>query len=107
MTELPLFAHPARARTSDPDTSQEAADSLTPQTVGARCQELYNLIAAHPRAGLTVHDLVAITGYDRGNTARRITDLRQAGWIRDTGVRRLGPSGRRSIVWAATRGAAA
>jgi MarR family len=107
VTELPLFAHPARARTSDPDTSQEAADSLTAQTVGARCQELYNLIVAHPRAGLTVHDLVAITGYDRGNTARRITDLRQAGLIVDSGRRRRHANGRKSIVWTAVERPAA
>jgi hypothetical protein len=104
VTELPLFAHPARVRSSDPDTSQEAADSLDPRALGARCQELFHLIDHY--GGLTTHQLVAITGYDRGNTARRITDLRQAGWIVDSGRRALGPTGRRSIVWVPVQGAA-
>lgn len=97
MTELPLFAHPARVRSTDPDTSQAAAESLDPRALGARCQELYELIWHH--GGLATHQLVAITGYDRGNTARRITDLKQAGWIKDSGRRAIGPTGRRSIIW--------
>jgi hypothetical protein len=104
VTELPLFAHPARVRSSDPDTSQEAAASLPPQALGARCQELYALIEHH--GGLTTHQLVTLTGHDRGNTARRITDLVQAGWVRDSGLRRRGPTGRRSIVWIPVQGAA-
>jgi MarR family len=96
---------PPRVRNTDPDTSSEAAESLGERALGARCQELYELIANF-QAGLTVHDLVAITGYDRGNTARRITDLKQAGWIHDSGIRRRGPTGRRSIVWIATEAAA-
>lgn len=88
---------PPRVRNTDPHTSQEAAASLNERQLGARCQELYELIEHY--GGLTTHQLVALTGYDRGNTARRITDLTQAGWIRDSGRRRTGPSGRRSIIW--------
>jgi MarR family len=111
VTELDLFGDPIprtgtagldppRVRNTDPDTSAEAAESLGERALGARCQELYELIA-NIRAGLTVHDLVQITGYDRGNTARRITDLKQAGWITDSGRRRRSITGRRSIVWIA------
>jgi hypothetical protein len=96
---------PPRVRNTDPHTSSEAAESLGERSVGARCQELYALI--HHYGGLTTHQLVALTGHDRGNTARRITDLHQAGWIKDSGVRRLGPTGRRSIVWEPVQSGAA
>jgi CRP-like cAMP-binding protein len=102
VTELPLFAEPARARTTDPDTSQAAADSLTPMGVESRCRELYTLIAGFPRSGLTCADLVKITNYDRGNTSRRLTDLKHTGWIRDSGRRRPGPTGQPNIVWVVT-----
>ena len=116
MIELDLFGDPIaregyakpdppRVRNTDPDTSAEAAASLGERALGARCQELYELIANF-KAGLTVHDLVAITGYDRGNTARRITDLKQAGWITDSGLRRRSVTGRKSIVWTAIEAAA-
>ena len=112
MTDVDLFGDPIprtgaagldppRVRNTDPDTSAEAAESLSERSLGARCQELYELIANF-RNGLTTHDLVNITGYDRGNTARRITDLKQAGWIRDSGRRRRSTTGRKSIVWTAT-----
>jgi hypothetical protein len=115
VTDLDLFGDPIgrtgragldppRVRNTDPDTSTEAAKSLAEQSVGARCQELFALIEHH--GGLTTHQLVALTGYDRGNTARRITDLTQAGWIVDSGQRRRGPTGRRSIVWVPVQGAA-
>jgi hypothetical protein len=97
VTELPLFAEPARVRSSDPDTSQEAAASLSEATIKQSCQQIYNLIVHY--GGLTTFQIVEATGLDRGNTARRITDLRQAGWIRDSGDRLTGPTGRRSIVW--------
>jgi hypothetical protein len=111
VTDLDLFGDPIprvgaagldppRVRNTDPDTSTEAAESLSERALGARCQELYELIATF-QAGLTTHDLVGITGYDRGNTARRITDLKQAGWIVDSGRRRRSTTGRRSIVWTA------
>jgi hypothetical protein len=94
---------PPRVRNTDPDTSQDAAESLGERALGARCQELFALIEHY--GGLTTHQLVNLTGYDRGNTARRITDLRQAGWIRDSGDRLTGPTGRHSIVWVPVQGA--
>lgn len=118
MTDLDLFGDPIpptrtgaagldppRVRNTDPDTSAEAAASLNERALGGLLEEYYELIVHH--GGLTTSQIVQITGHDRGNTARRITDLAQAGWIHDSGMRRLGPTGRRSIVWVPVEGDAA
>lgn len=115
MTDVDLFGDPLpvreghhrpdppRVRNTDPDTSQQAAESLGERALGARCQEVFALIEHY--GGLTTHQIVQLSKdlpkgpWDRGNTARRITDLTQAGWIKDSGRRSIGPTGRRGIVW--------
>ena len=98
MTDLDLFGDPIpregyakpdppRVRNTDPATSHQAADSLGERALGARCQQVYAFIEHY--GGLTTHQVVQLSHdepdgpWDRGNTARRITDLRQAGWIHD------------------------
>jgi hypothetical protein len=98
MNQPTLFDQP-KVRHTDPPTSRDAADSLDRQAVGKRCAELLKLVRHAGTYGRTVAELVAVTGYDRGNTARRVTDLAQAGKVYDSGKTRPGPSGRQSIVW--------
>lgn len=104
MTSDPYWFDPDRptVRDADPDTSAAAARSITPSARGKACEDAYQHIWAAWPDGLTVAELVQRTGWDRGNTARRITDLRQAGRIRNSGRVRRGPSGRDGIVWTAT-----
>jgi hypothetical protein len=99
------YAPHEHVRTTDPDTSHEAAWSVTDATVvQARVVAIYE---AHP-AGLTDEELVAAYARDwpgtrslesRASPRKRRSDLARAGVLIDTGERRTLTSGRRGIVW--------
>lgn len=50
----------------------------------------------------TVDEVCALAGYPRYSLQPRFTELRKAGAIRDTGLRRRNTSGANAIVWRAT-----
>lgn len=89
------------ARPTDPGTSWAAARSLDPVKVGEQVARAVEVVAAAACEGATCADVVAATGADRGCTARRLTDARDAGLIVDSGQRRRAPSGRWQVVWIA------
>lgn len=89
------------ARATDPDTSVDAAASMTLSVRNVECQRAFDVIAGAGEYGATVPEIIAQTHNDRGNTSRRVTDLCRAGRIVDSGRRRLGTSGRSCIVWVA------
>jgi len=108
MTDLFAYKPPqppqeAHARASDPDTSHEAAESLSP-----RLRQLQGLVldyAASQPDGFTDVDLNR--HFDtHGSTYRtRRSELVAKGYVRDTGERRAyGPdgSGRRHVIWQIT-----
>lgn len=87
----------AFARQSDPDTAQDAARSLTGQltTLEKLClQEIEK-----SSAGLTSHEIAQLTGLHLVTVSPRLRPLSDKGRIADSGVRRVGSSGRASIVW--------
>jgi hypothetical protein len=95
-----LFAY-TRSRATDPDTSVEAAESISP-----RLRELQKRVlafAARTPDGFTDRDLEAAMG-DSGSTWRtRRSELTERGLIRDSGERRTyPPKGRRHIIWQIT-----
>lgn len=98
------FAGPS-ARASDPDTSVLAADADEPTRrfrTGMAVEVLHDIGAAGER-GCTVDEVCELhPTWDRGVLARRVTDLRQAGLVVDSGRRR--PTRRQcpAIVWRAT-----
>jgi DNA-binding MarR family transcriptional regulator len=93
----PVIAGPLRsvglARSTDPETSREAADRMDPSGQHRVLLEAFerigpaNLSVIAPAAGLTEHQV-----------SRRLSELEAAGYIRWTGETALGPSGRRQRV---------
>ena len=96
-TQPSLFDVPAvgAARRADPETSKEAAQSVT-----ATALESLVMRWLHKRpSGLTTHELAELTGLSLVSVSPRIAPLVRKGFVKDSGERRPGPSGRKSIVW--------
>lgn len=90
----------ALARASDPPTSHAAAASV--QRALPRLQEIVLSTLRKSADGLTTHEIAAMTDIDVITVSPRIAPLREAGFVRDSGERRV-PSGRTrpSTVWVA------
>ena len=94
----------ARARTSDPDTSHAAAQSLTPATLRLSQSAVLSVLTAYP-AGLTDQGLALVYGdrwpaqSESGLRTRR-AELVRGGLVVDTGRRERLATGRRAVVWA-------
>ena len=84
-------ADPPHARATDPDTSHEAAEKLTPKMEMKR-----RLLAAFADGRhLTAEEAAQLAGYRPEHGAwKRVSDLISAGLLEDTGKRRVGRSGR-------------
>ena len=104
--DLPLVVTPhprKRARTTDPETSHEAAESVTPMI---RMSQLNILRAFRWYGRMTDYELIE-AGYPAtrlphqspsGLRTRR-NELVKAGLLEDSGKREVLPSGRKAIVW--------
>lgn len=92
-----------RHRLADPDTSVEAAESVSPR-IRMLQQAVLDFASAHPD-GFTDRDLEAHF-MNAGSTYRtRRSELTEKGYIRDSGERRTygaGGTGRRHILWQIT-----
>lgn len=93
------------ARGSDPQTSQDAAESINAATLFATVVDELR----EARIGLTTHEIAHRTGISWGTITPRMKPLRLKGLIYDTGLRRSWygspgnpPSDRLSIVWQLT-----
>jgi DNA-binding MarR family transcriptional regulator len=94
--QLTLFDRGAYRRT-DPRTSVAAAQSVEPAPLEALVLEcLYR----RP-AGLTTHELADLLHLELVTVSPRMRPLASKGLVVDSGERRAGPSGRKSIVWRA------
>lgn len=91
MTALDPRTH---ARTTDPDTSHEAAARLGPAGT-----MMAALLGAFLDADLTCEQAALSCGYEPERASKRVSDLANVEWITDTGERRVGRTGRRQIVW--------
>ncbi len=78
------------ARSTDPATSQLAAEQLT--TAQTHCRLLLEAYATHPE-GLTDYEACALAGLPR-EAHKRCSDLRRLGAIVFTGRTRLGEANR-------------
>lgn len=89
------------ARRSDPSTSKAAARFIEPR-VGTLCREVYDLVVVRTD-GITTAEVCEATGRVHQTMSRRITDLRERGWIEDSGLTRPSAmSGRDQVVWTMT-----
>jgi hypothetical protein len=89
------------ARHSDPETSREAG---TEKLHWSEHRKL--ALAALVRAGdegATDFALAAATGVAQTSIGCRRKDLRNMGFVEDSGIKRPSPSGSPSIVWRVTR----
>lgn len=92
-----LFDPHTHARTTDPDTSHEAAVKLTDKATMLR-----TLLTKYHRfqfQGLTAEEASGLCGYTASEGAwKRVSDLKRLGWVEDTGGTRRGVSGRSQAV---------
>jgi hypothetical protein len=94
-----LFAW-AAARSTDPDTSHEAA-AASPGLRAADRRKVLLIHASYPM-GLTDFELAALAARQQTSFGKRRGELRDAGYIVDSSLRRPAPSGASAIVWQIT-----
>lgn len=104
------LADRARARTTDPATSHEAAASIAPEDLRASQRFVLDVFRRYSPHRFCDESLIVHYGYalkarhvvaaqsDSGIRTRR-RELVDAGYLRDSGEKVVLPSGRRSIVW--------
>ena len=103
--ELDLFKQQAHARTTDPETSHAAAESIKPDALRATQAAVLDAVRRH--GPLTDTRLISVAAVERwkmspsGLRTRR-TELVDRGLVYDTGSRVRLKSGRMSTLWAAT-----
>lgn len=90
------------ARRSDPQTSRDAAASMTGAHLSRQQGQILELVREW--GDITAAEIARATGHtiQQSVAARRLTDLRDLGLIEDTGVTRPGNTGRMCTVWAPT-----
>jgi hypothetical protein len=88
----------AYARSTDPQTSRDAADSLKMTELET---SVYTALARTD--GATCSELGAMMQLPRDSISPRMPPLLRKGHIVDSGLRRPGPSRRQQIVWKAVR----
>jgi predicted HTH transcriptional regulator len=82
------------ARDTDPDTSQDAADSISIQYMEGLVMDAVAKFGA-----ATSQEVAAVLSLSRDSVSPRIAALCRKGLMRDSGARRKGPSGRYSTLW--------
>lgn len=101
MTREPdLFSTAPAARATDPATSHQAADRHPLLRRSDRRQALLALFRA--RDGLTDFELGAAIERQQTSAGKRRGELRDAGLVAPTELRRPAPSGSPAIVWQLT-----
>src|ERR1700750_702467 len=83
------------------DTSITAARFID-LSVGHLQRVALRAICAAGGPGWTTHELASAVRIDRDSIQPRTSELRQLGLIRDSGGRRMNPTGKRPIVWIPT-----
>lgn len=81
--------------------STAAHASVKPSKRTLRLQ-VYSLLRTFTN-GLTCDQIEATTGWSHQTTSARVTELKRAGWIKDSGRRRPTRSGRSAAVLVAVR----
>lgn len=106
MIHKPFYPHEPGHRGID--TSIEAAEAI--EISAGRLQRLaLRAIRAAGTRGMTTNELVAAVRVSRDSIQPRTSELREMGFIRDSGARRRNSNGKSAIVWVAnaSRGRAA
>jgi len=88
---------PQRYRSTDPSTSVEAAESVSPAIRDAQ-QQVLDWLGKQPN-GATDEELLAAMGSRSSHFRTRRSELVDRGLVRDSGQTRKLASGRKGIVW--------
>lgn len=92
--DLLSWEQPALSRRNDPDTSKKAAAGVGTTMLEAA---VFGCLKAHgPKTSFEIADILRLSLV---TVSPRLAPLRDKGLIRDSGVRKLGESGRGRIVW--------
>lgn len=83
------------------DTSALAAEAIE-ISVGRLQRVALRAIRAAGGRGLTTNELVAAVRISRDSIQPRTSELREMGFIRDSGARRRNANGKSAIVWVAS-----
>lgn len=91
------FKSPMTGR-NHPETSYEAAEKASDAAASLR-RRVFAFISCCGEEGATAHEVHEYFQLDKNSTSPRITELKQAGFIIDSGRRRASENCGRSIVW--------
>ena len=84
------------------EASKDGARAANPQRKN-KCDRYFLLVEARSAAGITADEIAGETGDDEYLIRPRLTDLKNAGRIVETGERRMGNRNVRNTVWIASR----
>lgn len=90
----------AYARHSDPETSHDAAESVSGTQANRLERIIYETLLDHPD-GLMMHEICEKTQLVWNTASPRMKPLVNKGRVVDSGQRREGPAGKLCIVWQA------
>lgn len=99
-TTMELNQGEAYARATDPGTSHAAARDMRGEEANRREKTVLYAIR-NSTEGLTNHEIVRLTGLNWNTASTRIAPLRRKGLVKNSGLKRPGPSGKQCIVWQA------
>ena len=90
----------AKSRSTDPDTSEQAAESVRGEVANRVEKEVLKALKSHHN-GLTNHEISMVTGLPWNTCTPRIRPLVRKGLVVDSGERRQGCTNRKCVVWKA------
>ena len=97
--DLPLFNR-AHARKTDPVTSHEAAEAITPLLNKVE-QGIYDALCSFLPKGATSDEISEASGIIYRTVTPRLKPMCKKGFVVDSGEHKRGESGRRQIIWMA------
>ena len=97
--DLPMFDQ-AHARKTDPVTSHEAAEAITPSLKKIE-QGIYDALCSFLPGGATADEIVEASGIQYRTVTPRLKPMCRKGFVVDSGEYKRGDSGRRQILWMA------
>lgn len=90
----------AHARKTDPKTSHDAADSISP-ILNQIEVGIYNALLEFLPGGATSDEIVVASGIQYRTVTPRLKPMSRKGFVRDSGETKKGESGRKQIIWRA------
>ena len=97
--DLPLFDR-AYARKTDPVTSHEAAEKITPH-LGTIDDAIYKALLEVGPHGATSDEIVEMTGLKYRSVTPRLKPMTRKGLVTGGKETRVGESGHKNLVWKA------